>query len=330
MSGNNAGAGTAVEGERFFNAWSGTVLSFDLHQQIKDLPVGTYTLSAFIRNTDTEEMISNQRIYANSQGAEYRSDIMTRAGIGSTAADWEELYLKFYILNEGDSVRIGMRSTGSSDTGSAGWFQADNFTLVYDGEVEEEGLVIQLGQTLDDLIDQTNDYQGFLVFNGLYGLADELNEPLDDAYIAERESREEILLATENLKNALKNAQAGMVAMERLKDELLYCEDILNNCDGYPGYDTFNEVYTEVSGLYDEPYYATSVDILANFDRLIDGKVAYFYSQNFSAEQPANYTFLIQYPSFRTQFSDQGAENTATSEGWVNRTTVLPSSGWDI
>ena len=126
------------EGSKLYNFWAGTTTALDLYQSIK-LPAGKYTISADLR-TDGTAKISNQGVYAKiGDDVSKSGTIETIGDPWNSAGGWNNLSKDFYVDNEGN-VQLGASSTGGAD--SKGWFQIDNFRLLYKGAIQNTTAVI--------------------------------------------------------------------------------------------------------------------------------------------------------------------------------------------
>ena len=121
-----------AEGTKLYNLWAANITSLDLSQTVT-LPAGQYRLTADFR-INTLADVTDQSVYATAHGTTYRSDstITTVATTWETKAGWNTLGTDFEVLYDDTPVTIGASSTGSG-TGTAGWFQLDNFRLFWLG-----------------------------------------------------------------------------------------------------------------------------------------------------------------------------------------------------
>lgn len=124
------------EGTKVYNLWAANISSIDLSQTIT-LPAGQYRLTADLR-INTLNDVTDQSVYATAHGTTYRSDstITFAASPWETQEGWNTLGTDFEVLYDDTPVTIGASSTGSG-TGTAGWFQLDNFRLYWlGGDIE--------------------------------------------------------------------------------------------------------------------------------------------------------------------------------------------------
>ena len=121
----------AADGLNFVSVCYQNITSLDLFQSVKNLPAGYYQVKASLRNTEGVSYLSDQRVYALVRGTLFESECLTEVG-GEGNNAWFELTADNVLVNEGQTLRIGIRSTGTG-SGTKGWFQADHFRLYYLG-----------------------------------------------------------------------------------------------------------------------------------------------------------------------------------------------------
>ncbi len=122
----------AADGTYFVSLCYGNITSIDLYQTVASLPAGFYTLEGALRNTDGISFLTDQRLYAQAGGEIYNSEKLTKvSGTGNNT--WFPFTVSDIFLPEGESLRIGVRSSGTG-SGTKGWFQADDFRLYYWGK----------------------------------------------------------------------------------------------------------------------------------------------------------------------------------------------------
>lgn len=130
----------AHEGSYFISLAYGSITSIDLYQVVEGLPAGVYSVQGALRNTDGADLLTDQHIYAEAQAGTYDSEVLSHVG-GENNNDWSDFTVAGIRLGEGESLRLGARSSGSGTT--AGWFQADDFRLFYWGTNPSDVRVVQ-------------------------------------------------------------------------------------------------------------------------------------------------------------------------------------------
>ncbi|MBQ8867149.1 MAG: Ig-like domain repeat protein [Bacteroidaceae bacterium] len=128
----------AVDGTFFVSLCYQDITSIDMYQNISGLQAGTYTIKASLRNTDGADFLTDQRIYAEAGNNLYESDKLTTVS-GDNNNDWTTFTLSDVTLEEGETLRLGARSTGTGSS-TKGWFQADDFRLYYWGKKVVDGI----------------------------------------------------------------------------------------------------------------------------------------------------------------------------------------------
>ena len=118
------------DGNLFLSIAAGEITSLNLYQDIKNLPLGEYIVTAALRNTGGTEFLTDQHIYAKINEDEPISSDTLKTVSGDNNNNWTTLSAKFFITSDKDNARIGAFSTGD---GQKGWFQTDNFRLQYYG-----------------------------------------------------------------------------------------------------------------------------------------------------------------------------------------------------
>lgn len=117
--------------------------SYELYQVVEDLPAGTYVVQC--RLAVMSDFVTNQRLFANNsvqyfgEEADYPSNLTD--GEENSFADWtptaayslKELEV-IVTIEEGDSLRLGVRSSniygdGTAATDMSGWFKVDHFRI---------------------------------------------------------------------------------------------------------------------------------------------------------------------------------------------------------
>ncbi len=159
----------ADDGISFVSLCHGDIISLDLYQVIRGLPNGTYSLEAALRNTDGTHCLTDQHVYAETGGTEYSSARLSNVS-GDNNNDWYHFTVSDIQLLAGEPMRIGVRSTGTG-SGTAGWFQADNFRLYYWGRSGVENVAYDnVGLLVINLVDGgieviSTQEQQFAVYN---------------------------------------------------------------------------------------------------------------------------------------------------------------------
>ena len=310
-----------AEGTQFFNAWATDIVFIDLWQKIK-LPKGGYELSAKMRMTGGMGDISNQHIYAEVNGKTTESKILTEEGTGN---NWERLKLIFVSYGE-DSVRIGAYTSSDTRT-TRGWFQLDDVRITYCGDAHE--VEVDLLQTK------------------LFNLNEELqNLTSDDIWMTSGSVKligdADIVFGENSDSREIDKLQSALDSLGRIKEEILLSIDLLESFDilfqeenelanadnVYPGIDAFKEALdvalpyltggtTPDGGLVYSQELEKAIEDLETADRV------YRLTQPASADAPADYTWMIQSPTFTKRGGDTARPEDAVSTGWQTNNVMV-------
>lgn len=128
---------SGVDGKYLFNSWGGTAEN-NVYQTIKDLPAGTYTLSALLAGFNGESLVLAANATTNS---------VTVAGDKTTGYTVNVVF----TLADAADVVIKASNTKSQDGSDASFIKADNFRLTA-GDVTTNDYT-----ALNAAIDATND-----------------------------------------------------------------------------------------------------------------------------------------------------------------------------
>lgn len=146
------------EGSKLYNLWAGGVTYTDLYQTVT-LPKGIYELAADFR-IDKMEYVTDQGVYAKVGDNVIKSTytITKVASTWNSKEGWNNIAVKFTVSEE-MSVQLGASSTGTG-SGSAGWYQIDNFTLKYIGYPSDEAAKQAVKDEIESVITQLAAYDG--------------------------------------------------------------------------------------------------------------------------------------------------------------------------
>ena len=131
----------SADGSSFISIVYERITRLDLHQTIRGLAAGIYTVEGCLRNTDGAHCLSDQHIYAQVGEVTYASDPLTTVS-GPNNNDWTRFVVTDIELATGDALRIGACSTGDGSS-TKGWFQADDFRLYYWGKKQSSNTSVE-------------------------------------------------------------------------------------------------------------------------------------------------------------------------------------------
>ena len=126
-----------VLARRAYNSFSTNFTSMDVHQDVMELPAGTYYLTC--RSVCGEGLITDQHAYiigfddeTPADKAENKEVSPVKKNDAWDALSWELQTTGRITIKEGQNIRIGYAST--SGGGQAGWFAVTDFNLYRIGE----------------------------------------------------------------------------------------------------------------------------------------------------------------------------------------------------
>ena len=129
----------AHEGSYFISLAYGSITSIDLYQVVEGLPAGCTRAGCFAQHR--RGGLADRPTYLRRGTSRYiRLEVLSHVG-GENNNDWSDFTVAGIRLGEGESLRLGVRSSGSGTT--AGWFQADDFRLFYWGTNPSDVRVVQ-------------------------------------------------------------------------------------------------------------------------------------------------------------------------------------------
>ena len=137
--------------------------------------------------------------------------------------------------------------------------------------------------------DELEDYPGLQ--NPLYDLEMDYGE----GYVPESEEEANNAVATINA--AISKAEQGAVYATEIKSIFEKIERLLSASELYEGVEALSETYSEFSDSYDPAVWGTD-EYASAIEALNKAIIDYYYSQSYSEEDPADYTFLVTAPHF--------------------------------
>lgn len=122
----------AADGIYFVSLAADNMQSLSIYQTTAKLPAGYYTLEGSLRNTDGQDFITDQRLFARVGSAvDIESEPLTTVS-GDNNNDWTRLTIANIKVEQDQRIRLGVRSTGDGKS-RRGWFHADHFKLYFSG-----------------------------------------------------------------------------------------------------------------------------------------------------------------------------------------------------
>jgi hypothetical protein len=218
---------------------------------------------------------------------------------------------KFYVegVVTDNSIVIGMKTVSTNAT----TIYMDNVTLEYMG--------FDAGMYINSLRDEVNNY---LVENPnalLPGVKDELEKAVLATDNITTENTDTLAMIYEGLNTTYKNALKSILLVDSIYAKILDVNNLLVTYPGYPGESACMVVLASANGLLssgpsdiETSQYQDVVDMMAALKQAVKD---YILSQAATATTPADFTLLIQNPSFRVEGAENTSTATLTSVGWT-------------
>ncbi len=311
---NNVGAAYLRAG------WGGSCV----YKQDVKLPCAVYRIEYWAYNCNANSSATPE----NLTKVTCRKDVFVDEG-GLNEKEWTKHSFEFTPVDK-FTLQFGFKSANSSSNNNP-WILIDGIKLY---KIDEADPLDLLREDLNDIYNTIFssldticvDNEG----NTFQGLITEAQNIADDEY--NEGSVEEIQVSIATLQKAYADAVAAAAVANRVALKLQFAEKLLNGTD-YPGKAALNEVAENLSNiLYGDDSKAAT--IMTAEDELTQAINAYYYSQVPTADNPANYSFLIQNPWFcvsgREPVSnslenliDAGlTTDDKNAEGWTNGSTA--------
>lgn len=215
-----------VQGRSCWNAWGSNFNQRAIFQDLTGLPTGYYKVSADL--ITQPGYATNQHVLAVATLDESISPFLTVEGWNAddpTQGVWTTLTTEKKILVVDGKLTIGAEGNGSSDTGSAGWFCATNFKLLFLGAASQE----EMDNALSDRVAAVVNQSETMHFAGDKAKVDEL--------LAQYQSEKDLEFLTEaaNLATTSEEKYAAVMG------EDAYVTTVANTLAG-TGYGAANEI----------------------------------------------------------------------------------------
>jgi len=196
------------------------------------------------------------------------------------------------VVVQDGTLKIGLRNSGHAD---ASWCAFRDFKLIYYGNFPGLNL-LALIQDIQNYLDENYD----LIPAGIYIEMDELASDAEDYTDAEL-SEEEVLPVYNALDSAWTRALEGIKLMDELAALVGEVENLLNMENLYPGESELWEAYALPAEYVSAPsdFEDLTYEVIEqSIEDLQAAIITYKFSQNFTREEPADYTFLVALPDF--------------------------------
>ena len=312
-------------GNHHMNAWAPNITKVDHNQKLTGLKPGKYRISAMLRMTDGghPEYVTDQHVYATVDGIDYRSEILNVDSIGNQPQFWQRREAVFFVTEGAKDIQIGARATGKGAT-PAGWFQADEWNLVYDGDIVESEMLAVLQTNHQAVIGDMDALMDTEEVSDLLAVANLLTD-IKLEYEYPEESVSAYMDAIAAMKAAMETARKT-IAERQVLNEAIAAAELLMGETSYAGIDDFMDVYDAVRNVFDDKENALYEDYHKAVLDLEAGRVAYLQSQGEATQDaPNDMTELyLKNPTF----GDRTARDYNLISPWVNASVI--TGGRDI
>lgn len=280
-------------------------------QELKELPAGLYVFQVAV----SPSFNGTVKLFAG----ENTTDIVSGA---------PKVYDVAFNFAGGDlTLGLDIDATGSVT------IDMDNFQLFYKSAGEEDGELTLALQQFDKVMANAIAFADGKMADYV-GLYDEFYEIYDELDQTDRDDKAALTAATDSLKALVPTFETALSLLADYQILLGKSSRVLESDVHYPGYDTFYEMVSaetefDVNG-------AKRAEIASHYSALKEGLTTYYFSQEASETSPADYTFLVQNPSFcvesalpavgadgsvtyphAAEYKVGSAPSDATSQGWT-------------
>ncbi len=294
----------------FIEAWAAAGTSFssatstrglgvgELSQTLSSLPAGKYQLGIdVIANNQDGETVTGVQLFAT--GGDLDSYQTVSTGNGAP----EHFDVVFY--SSGGDVTVGLRTV---DGCTANWIAADNFTLTYYGETEEDVYKLALESTIEQYEATYDDLDGLMA-----------NQEVIDAYSAALEAAKSATDDYSTYSTALTEAADALaLSVSEYEDAAEEIENINDAIDTATEsnwdelLDTLGNLLDEIQQGYDEKT-LTSEDI-SNIASRKSTLIGDYISAYASAGDDVS--ILLNNPGFDTGFSGWDVDEDGATPAW--------------
>ncbi|MBQ6964093.1 MAG: hypothetical protein IJP82_00180 [Bacteroidaceae bacterium] len=298
------------------------------YKQVVSLPCAQYRLEYWAINLNPSASNGENLSRVVCRKDEFKDET------GFNDTEWTKHVIEFTPTSD-FTIEFGFKSSGGS--GSNPFLCIDAIKLYRIGDADAEEL---LRADITDEVDELYNMMGEEPYANYKGLLNEMSDAIGEAEDADGE---------EAMTAALKEIKAFKQMMIDLKETLetyeasmVEAEALLDAAETYPGISDFEKALEDIATEMDD---ATSDLIEGIIDELTQAMQAYYMSQEATADNPADYSFLIQNPYFTTakatptitrdadgaiesvtypneaDYTAGSAPSDATSEGWYKAGT---------
>lgn len=285
------------------------------YTQVVNLPCAQYRLEYWINNLN----------FANTDasGLENRCEIICRKDVfedteGINADGWQKHVIEFTPTAE-FTIKMGFKA-GNYGSGKNPILLIDGLKLYKVGDADPEMLLQEDMQTYMDSLSVLND-ENFADYPGISNeLAEKIGYFEDIAYSGEIDNME---AGFKELKAYIETVNENIAKVEALKSAIDAATELLEAENPYPGIADLKTAIVAAEGaLGDKGTFAAVEEQTEALSKAVEN---YYKSQVASKDNPADYTFLIDNPTFAAQ----GKWYTGEAGGDQRLNTVGTKTVWN-
>lgn len=281
-------------------SYPGTLDDASISQTITNLPNGVYKVTALahsVQSTDPTTAAEGGFLFANTATTEVGLD--------------DEYEVEGIVFD--NTLTIGFKTEGTT----ANWVAVDHFRLQYIGFNQSVAIA-----ALEALVDKA--YNSMLDdYTVQKSVETELYDAISEAQdVISNPTDEQIEESSIRLTAAINAVEKSIASYEELVEIIIEYDVILNNTAGYPGHETFRDVYNEARKAYGEAL-LDSEGIAATIKKVKDAATACLMTQ----PTPFDATFVLRNPGFEE--GSNSINGVTTPVSW-DMDYILGTSGRDI
>jgi|GEM_PF-1912107 len=321
---------TTANGSYAFNAWSGGFTYANLYQEA-NLPSGFYKLTAAVRMTDNNQAyLTTQNLYVkdgtDSLNTAFPSTCVGRTTTGTIDGFWQDISVEF-SLGAPSTIRFGVSGSGDG-TNAAGWFQCDNFRLVFLGSANDPTLYAKdrLAKYANEIEVKYSSYDGFA--KAYEAKVRELLTQAETLNNTEGATAEDFNACYNALKAVLAEMESSKTSMTQLDALISAAQTLISDATYLASVPALQTAQNAALDVWD-----SDQSFKADIDQAIIDLTAairtYKLSAPASLKDPADFTFLISCPTFTKDGGTVSNASDGAKGSWVNGNKITSSSALD-
>ena len=262
------------------------------YKQEVSLPCAVYRLEYDIFNYNYEKSKGNTKV-KNLCKVICRKDVFEDS-LGFAAEDWTKHTIEFTATSD-FTIQFGFQSDGSSNNNP--FLLIDNIKLYKIGEADEESLLqSDILEYTEQLLAIANDSLA-----GFGGLCEQIQNKVtdfeDEAYSGDIEAMEK---ASKEAKAYIDTALGYIAIAQQLSDAIESAAELVESSNPYPGIDDLNAALEKAINTME----SGDIDaVKAEIEALQLAVNKYYMSQQATPDNPADFSFNIDNPTFVSQGS---------------------------